>query len=204
MNRFSFRPQVEQLDGRCLPSGNPAISINDVAVAEGNSSSGYVVLTASLSAPSTKTVKVDYKTANGTAIAGSDYNAVSGTLTFAPGQTRATVAVLVPGDTQAELDETFSVRLTSARNATIADGTGVVTLLDDGDDLPQISISDSSAMEGDSLVFIVTLSKPSTQTVTVDYSGGTLTFAPGETWKTISIATRDDSVPEPQCYSVTL
>jgi hypothetical protein len=162
------------------------------------------VLTASLSAPSTKTVKVDYKTANGTAVAGSDYNAVSGTLTFAPGQTRTTFGVLAHGDTQAEADETFSVRLTNARNATIADGTGVITLRDDGDGLPQINISDASAVEGDVLTFIVTLSKPSTQAVTVDYGWGTLTFAPGETSKSISIATRDDSVPEPQSYSVTL
>src|SRR4051794_21306147 len=120
MNRSSFGPQVEALDGRVLPSANPAITLNDVAVAEGNSGSGYVVLTASLSAPSTKTVTVDYKTANGTAVAGSDYDPATGTLKFAPGQTRTTFMVLVRGDTQAESDETFSVRLSNAWNATIA------------------------------------------------------------------------------------
>jgi hypothetical protein len=184
MSPFSFRPQVEQLDGRCLPSANPAITINDVAVAEGNSGSGYVVLTASLSAPSTKTVKVDYKTANGTAVAGGDYGAVSGTLTFAPGQSRATFGVLVHGDTQAEPDETFSVRLTNARNATIADGTAVLTLLDDGDAKPSLSISDAAAAKGGYLTFTLSLSTPFTQPVTVDYADewgnrGTLSFAPG-------------------------
>ncbi len=205
----SFRPQLEELGSRVLPSANPAISINDVAVAEGNSGSGYVVLTASLSAPSTKTVKVDYKSIDGTAKAGSDYDAVSGTLAFAPGQTRASILVLVHGDTQVEPDESFFIKLSNARNATITDSTGVVALLDDGDAKPGISISDASGVEGDGLTFTVTLSMPSTETVTVDYSTswgsyGTLTFAPGEMSKSISIGTLDDSVYEPQSYYVTL
>lgn len=208
MSPRSFRPQLEELGSRVLPSANPAISINDVAVAEGNSGSGYVVLTASLSAPSTKTVKVDYKSIDGTAKAGSDYDAVSGTLAFAPGQTRASILVLLHGDTQVEPDESFFIKLSNARSATIADSTGVVTILDDGDAKPGISISDASAVEGEVLTFSVTLSMPSAETVTVDYSGsggsGTLTFAPGETFKTISVATLDDSVYEPQYAQVTL
>jgi hypothetical protein len=65
-------------------------------------------------------VSVHFATANGTARAGSDYNATSGTLTFAPGQTRKTVTVFVRGDTVRELDETFFVNLSSPLNAAIA------------------------------------------------------------------------------------
>src|SRR5262249_17525607 len=70
MSRHPFCPQVEALDGRCLPSGNPAVTIGDVSVAEG---SANALIPVSLSAPSTRTVKVDYQTVKGTAVAGSDY-----------------------------------------------------------------------------------------------------------------------------------
>src|SRR5262249_39258873 len=107
-----------------------------------------------------------------------------------------------------EPDESLFVKLSNARNATIADGTGVVTILDDGDAKPGISISDASAVEGDVLTFTVTLSMPSTETVTVDYydslGSHTLTFAPGQTSKTISLGTVDDSVYEPQSARVIL
>ena len=209
MSPRSFRRQLEELESRVLLSANPAIRIGDLAVVEGNSGSEQVVLTANLSAPSTKTVKVDYKSIDGTARAGSDYAAVSGTLTFAPGQTRASIPVLVHGDTQVEPNESFSIKLRNARNATIADSTGVVTILDDGDGLPQISISDADAVEGSFLTFTVSLSVPSSQTVMVDYHDswgalGTLTFAPGEQFKTISIGTLDDDVYEPRYDQVTL
>lgn len=209
MSPRSFRPQLEELGSRVLPSANPAISISDLAVAEGNSGSGNVVLTATLSAPSTKTVKVDYKSIDGAAKAGSDYDAVSGSLTFAPGQTRASILVPVHGDMHVEPDESFFIQLRNARSATIADGTGVVTILDDGDAKPGISISDAETVEGGFLTFSVTLSMPSTETVTVDYSDswgwhGTLTFAPGETFKTISIGTLDDDIYEPRYDQVTL
>ena len=58
-------------------------------------------------------VTVGYTTANGTATAGTDYTASSGTLTFAPGVTTQTIAVKVTGDTAVEPDETFTVTLAS-------------------------------------------------------------------------------------------
>ena len=72
-----------------------------------------------------------YATANGTANAGSDYTATSGTLTFAPGQTSVTIKVAINGDRLDELNEAFFVNLSSAINATIADAQGVTTITDD-------------------------------------------------------------------------
>ena len=93
----------------------------------------------SLSAAYGQAVTVHYATADGTATAGSDYQAASGTLTFAAGQTSQTITVLVNGDRLAEPTETFFVNLSDPTNAFIADGQGVGTILDDE---PRISIND--------------------------------------------------------------
>src|SRR2546422_114916 len=88
-------------------------------------------MTVSLSGASAQTVTVNYATANGTATAGADYVSINGTLTFLPGQTSQTITVAVLCDALDELDETILVNLTAATNATISDGQGVVTILDD-------------------------------------------------------------------------
>jgi hypothetical protein len=90
-----------------------------------------MAFTVRLSAPSTQAVTVSYSTANGTATAGSDYTAATGTLTFAPGETSKTIGVSVLGDTVVEADETFSVQLGSAAGATIARATAVGTIVND-------------------------------------------------------------------------
>ena len=61
---------------------------------------------------------VGYSTANGTATAGQDFTAASGTLTFAPGVVSQTVKVAVTGDTAVEPTETFTVKLANPTNAT--------------------------------------------------------------------------------------
>jgi hypothetical protein len=163
-------------------------------------------------------VTVQYATQGGTAIDGSDYRGAAGTLTFGPGETSKTVTVLVNGDRMGEPDETFAVNLTSATNATIADGQGIGTILDDE---PRISISDVSKKEGKKnqttqFTFTVTLSAAYDQPVTMsfatvngtattsdgDYVGrtGTLTFAPGETTKTITIEVKGDTKKEANEY----
>ncbi|MBZ3930569.1 hemagglutinin [Xanthomonas citri pv. thirumalacharii] len=109
----------------------PALSIDDVSVNEGSSGTTTATFTVSLSAASGQTVTVNYATADGTATAGSDYVARSGTLTFAPGVTAQGVAVTVNGDTAVEPNETFSVGLSGASNATIARATGTGTILND-------------------------------------------------------------------------
>ncbi len=109
----------------------PSLSINDISVNEGNSGTTTANFTVSLSAASGQTVSVNYATADGTATAGSDYVARSGTLTFAPGTTAQGVAITINGDTAVEPNETFSVGLSGASNAAIATATGTGTILND-------------------------------------------------------------------------
>lgn len=109
----------------------PALSIDDISVNEGNSGTTTATFTVSLSAASGQTVSVNYATADGTATAGSDYVARSGTLTFAPGVTAQGVAITVNGDTAVEPNETFSVGLSGASNASIASATGTGTINND-------------------------------------------------------------------------
>lgn len=109
----------------------PSLSIDDISVNEGNSGTTTATFTVSLSAASGQTVSVNYATADGTATAGSDYVARSGTLTFAPGVAAQGVAVTVNGDTAVEPNETFSMALSGASNASIARTTGTATILND-------------------------------------------------------------------------
>lgn len=193
----------------------PTISINDVSLAEGNSGTANASFTVSLSNASSQTITVNYATADGSATAGSDYAAASGTLTFNPGQLTQTVSVTVNGDTVFEGNETFNVNLSSASNATIADSQGVGTINND-DSQPSISIADVTVTEGNSGTtnanFTVSLSNASSQTVTVNYAtangsasagsdfgaaSGTLTFNPGQLTQTITVAVSGDTMFEP-------
>jgi predicted outer membrane repeat protein len=114
----------------------PTLSIADVSANEGNSGSTPFVFTVTLSAASASSVTVDYATANGTATAGSDYVATSGTLTFAPGVTSQTITVDVIGDTTVESNETFVVNLSNASGAGIAKAQATGTILDDDATVP--------------------------------------------------------------------
>lgn len=101
----------------------PTITINDVAIAEGNAGTSTATFTVTLSNPSASTITVVYTTADGTATAGSDYVAASGQLAFAPGVTTQTLGVTINGDTAFEANETFQVQLPNA--------TGTGTILND-------------------------------------------------------------------------
>ncbi|HBL61393.1 MAG TPA: calcium-binding protein, partial [Cyanobacteria bacterium UBA8803] len=118
---------------------------------------------------------VNFATANGTATAGSDYTAVSGTLTFAAGETSKTITVPIVGDTTNESNETFTLNLTNPTNATIADAQGGGTITnDDTSTTPTFSINDVTVTEGNSgtsnATFIVTRSGSTTQTSTVNFA----------------------------------
>jgi probable HAF family extracellular repeat protein len=189
------------------------LRISNVTVAEGNTGTVSAVFSVSLSEPVAEVVTVSYSTADGTA-SDSDYQAVAGTLTFAPGETSKTVTVLVNGDRLGEPNETFVVNLSGATNATIADDQGVGTIFDDE---PRISISDVSRKEGKRnqttlFTFTVTLSAAYDQPVTMSFRtvndtantsnndyvarSGTVTFAPGETTRTITVEVKGDSKGE--------
>src|SRR5262249_38290653 len=148
------------------------------------------------------------------ATAGSDYQATSGTLTIPAGQTTGTITVLVIGDRLADPNVSFFVNLSNPTNATIADGQGVGTIFDDE---PRISISDvikSEGKKGKSTLFTFTdtLSAAYDQAVTMSFKTtdgtaktsdqdyfaktGTITFAPGQTTKTITIEVKGDNKRE--------
>ncbi|MFQ5629655.1 MAG: Calx-beta domain-containing protein [bacterium] len=185
----------------------PSLSIDDVTADE---SDGSMAFTVSLSAVSGKQVKADYTTNDGSATAGSDYTSKSGTLTFSPGTTSQTVTVTINDDSIDEDDETYDVDLSNAQNATISDGQGKGTIIDN--DLPSLAISDASGNEsGGPLAFTVSLSRANTIPVAVQYStangtamsgddytgtSGNLTIPAGATSGTIMISFIDDAVYE--------
>ena len=91
----------------------PTLSVADATVREGDSGTRDLAFTVALSSAATSPVTVAYTTTNGTATAGSDYTARSGTLTFAAGETSKVVRVSVLGDKTVEPDETLSLTLSS-------------------------------------------------------------------------------------------
>ena len=109
----------------------PSLSVDDVAVTEGDSGTTTASFTVRLSPPRSSTVTVAYATANGTATAGSDYVSTSGTLIFAPGESTKSVPVVVNGDAMSETNESLFVSLSGATNATITDNQGAGTIIND-------------------------------------------------------------------------
>lgn len=188
----------------------PSFAINNAGtVAEG----GTFTFTVTKSGTTSQVYTVNYATANGSAVAGGDYNAVSGTLTFAPGDTSKTISVSTIDDAVNEPVETFSVLLSGpSGGATIGNGTGTATI-NDNDAAPSFAINNAGTItEGGVFTFTVTKSGATSQTFAVNYAtadgsavagsdyygvSGTLTFAPGDTAKTINVSTIDDTTVEP-------
>jgi hypothetical protein len=163
-----------QAGGGMSPETLPTLSIGDVSVTEGNTGTVQAIFTVSLSETSPQTVAVVYETADGTAtLANDDYQYATGALIIPANSPSATVTVLVTGDTKREGDETFLVNLRNPGNATIADGQGVGTIVND-DTPPALTIADLTPIsEGNSgttaFTFTVSLSNTTDQTVTVQY-----------------------------------
>ena len=111
----------------------PSVSIGPATLspAEGNNGAAAISLTITLSAASAAITSVSYATHDGTASAGSDYTAVSGTLNFAPNETSKTITIPILGDTVVEGNETFSVVLSNPSGLTLGNSTSVVTIIDD-------------------------------------------------------------------------
>ena len=193
----------------------PGLSVADASGEEGSTLEFLV----SVSSPSGRTVEVNYKTSNGTALSGQDYQAVTGTLTFAPGEASGTVSVSALADALGESSETFALTLSSPVHATLSDASADGTIIDK-DVRPELSVAGVSGGEGSALDFVVSLSATSTSTITVnyqtsdgtavsgqDYGGavGTLTFAPGETQGTVTVTTLDDALDESsETFALTL
>ncbi len=121
-------------DDMLFAVGNPSVvrvSVGNGSAVEGDTGTAVLEIPIALSRQAGQTVRVDWATVDGTAVAGEDYVAASGTVEFAPGETATTVPVEVIGDTEDEADETFMVVLSNPVNAVIGQGTGVGTIVDD-------------------------------------------------------------------------
>ncbi|NEO01598.1 MAG: hypothetical protein F6K50_41300, partial [Moorea sp. SIO3I7] len=122
-------PDVAQdtIECRIEYNGSSKLTINDVSLKEG----GKAVFTITLSPPSEQTVTVYYQTQDGTAKAPGDYTAIPKTLLeFDPGETSKEIEVTVNSDDVVENNETFTLVLSNAVNAEIADPVGVGTIID--------------------------------------------------------------------------
>ena len=201
--------------GTIMDNDEAALSITDADALEDAVNMDFTV---SLNPQSAQTVTVRYTIAGATARQGSDYTATpaTGTLTFAPEQTRETVRVYLADDNIDEPDEeTLTVTLSNPQNAALAQNRDTATGTIRDNDEAALSITDASGFEGSSINFTVTLSLRSTQTVSVEYeiagataeqgsdytaapaTPTTLTFAPGQTQKTIRVPLRNDDINEP-------
>jgi len=196
-------------------SDDGEITATDADVNEGNSGTTTLNFTVALFPANTaQTVTLDYTTANGTATAGSDYLATSGTLAFAPGETVKTVSVTIYGDTDPESFETVQLLLSNASNAVIRNPVNIGTINNDD---TTICVSDATVVEGNfgssTTGVFVSLSHASVLPVTVhlatvdgtatvadsDYSAisTTLTFNPLDTLAYVGLAVNGDTKIEP-------
>ena len=191
------------------PAAEPILSIaNATPVTNGaNGTITPMTFTVSLSAASAVATTVQYTTSDVTAVAGTDYQAASGTLTIPAGQSSGTITVNAIGTSLSKPTLTFNVNLSNATNATLNDTQATGTILNNVQ--PTLSISNPAPVTvgGDGtttpIVFTVTLAGGSaTQPTTVqyatadgtavagtDYQGitGTVTFAPGQTSQTVTV-----------------
>jgi uncharacterized protein len=209
-----------------LASVVPALSIDDVTVAEGNSGTTNAVFTITASSALAADATFTVATSDGTATtADSDYVANSQSVTITSGNSSATFTVVVNGDTASELNETFNVTVSGYPN--IADATGVGTINNDDAVLPSLSINDVTQAEGNSgssnFSFTVSLSEPagaggvsfdyatsdgSATTANSDYTATNATAATipaGATFTVINVPVNGDSVVEPnETFNLTL
>lgn len=199
-------------DSNDLP---PIISIGNASITEGTGTSSTILgFPVTLSGPSGKTITANLATADGTATAGQDYTAKASPppLSIPAGATTSTIHVALTADNVDEPDETLTMTLSALANTTAGTLTATGTILND--DVPTVSIGNVSITEtnaNQTVGFPVTLSNPSTRTITVafatvddsakagsDYTAnnGTVTFAPGETAQTIAIEILGDTLTE--------
>jgi uncharacterized repeat protein (TIGR01451 family) len=176
---FSLTPNVS--------IGLPNLNINDVSLNEGNAGTTSFTFTVSLTAPAGPGgVTFDIATADGTATQPSDYTQKSLTgQTIPAGSSTYSFTVLVNGDTSPETNETFVVNVTNVTGATVTDGQGQGTIVND-DAAPNLTINDVSLNEGNAgtttFTFTVSLSAPAGGGgVTFDIAtGNNLAVAPGD------------------------
>ena len=199
------------------PAGGPVISVSGGNVSEG----GLLRFTFTLSEPSTEIVRLEFTTvADGTATSDVDFESRSGTARFLAGQLEAIRDITTLSDNASEPNETFSVRISNAENATISVASAVGTILDDDggspppppNSGPTFSITDMQVEEGEgSAALTISLSEPlqtqsevrftavsGTATSGADFTGrsGRVIFSAGETQKTRTFDINQDNLAE--------
>nr|WP_228028481.1 Calx-beta domain-containing protein [Donghicola mangrovi] len=209
---------IEDNDGE---GSDAELFLSDPVLVEGNKGSQIAIFEILLSEPASKSFKVDYTTKDGSAVAGEDYVATSGTIKFEAGQQVAYVSVDVKNDQTSEATEFFDLVVTPSKTVSLGTaglvGTATIQDNDSGRKGPVISVSDGVAVEGNQMIFTVSLSKPATDAVTVEYkalssgsaddndlsysfasgyNAGTVTFNAGETTAYIKVSTRYDYLDE--------
>ena len=209
----------------------PVASVGNASIVEGNAGTSVMNFPVTLSgAAPVGGVIITYSTANGTATAGSDYVAVvAGTVTIAQGATTGNLPVTINGDTTVEPDETFTVTISNATNATLGTATATGTILNDdvvAPIIPVVSIGNASVIEGNAgtqvMNFPVTLSSSApvggviitystangTATAGSDYVAvvaGTVTIAQGATTGNLPVTINGDTTVEPdETFTVTI
>ncbi|HEU4837007.1 MAG TPA: Calx-beta domain-containing protein, partial [Pyrinomonadaceae bacterium] len=202
----------------------PNVSVAQTArIAEGDSGTQNIAVNVTLSTPSVQTVTVDYATSNGTAVAGSDYVASSGTVTIPAGSTTATINVPINGDTTIELTETFNITLSNATNVAFISNPVVSVFIVNDDAALQfnsaaVSVNESAGFVNVTVTRVGDLLRASTvRFSTTDTAGlqncqlangkasercdyatvvGSLRFGIGETTKTFTIPIVNDAFVE--------
>ncbi|MEQ1499263.1 MAG: Calx-beta domain-containing protein [Novosphingobium sp.] len=210
-NRTQYKSDSAGAGASCgAAAAPPSLSIVPASATEGGALAFVVTRTGDTSGA----VSASYSTASGTAASGSDFTAATGTVSFAAGQTSATITVATIDDSAIESAETMTVVLTAPTGGAVlgaSSATGTVNDNDTGSSPSYLAISDAAGLEGATLVFTVTRSGSTAGTVSINYTtangtalgtdyfavSGTLTFAPGETSKTISVIAKTNLAIEP-------
>ncbi|ETX26515.1 Calx-beta domain-containing protein, partial [Roseivivax isoporae] len=197
----------------------PSLFVSRPILTEGDNGTREAQFELSLSRPATSPLSFTYGTVDGSAIAGEDYVARSGTIEFVTGQRVASVSVQVNGDRTLEDTEIFTLAVEGPDDVEEV-SLGVAQILDDDAGTPTLSVAGSSAFEGTTtsdpyyLYWTLTLDEAADREVTVGYrflsgtgqvgsdayayfSGDEVTFAEGETSKTVSFRIDGDDVNEP-------
>ena len=198
-----------------------SITINDdddapvfgIAGANVKEEDGTASITITKTNPVQMDITVNYATADGTALAGLDYVAANDSVIFAANETQKTISISIIEDSLDEDEESFSVSLTGASQGAVQESESAANVsIEDNDDTPSIRISGSNnIVEGDTLNINVTLAAESGRTVSVNLQNTdvqaiagedfnalneTVTFAPGETSKVVTLSTIDDAIDE--------
>jgi len=211
LDQADNRSNVTVATSPCTVVPPASFSISDATAVEGSS----LVFTVTRTGTPGVSLDVSYATVNGSAIAGTDYTAAGGVLTFTASDVTRTITVTTAGDTAVEGPESLFVNLSSpSGGAVLADYHAAGSIADeDSAGPPVFSVNDAAATEGGVLTFTVTKvgTTPNTVVVFFEAANGTasagsdyqyidnssqLTFGPGETTKTVTIQTIDDTLTQ--------